>query len=150
MANWEDDDALMTDLESATAQARAVTDRARAAARAAFAWRTIDEELMGLGHDSLHASASVVRGPGALARVVSFQARGFTLELELELEQDRLMGQVVPGGACVVSVLLPDGSARRAEVDASGFFSIEAIGRGPRRFTVEIDGRTQSSPWLVV
>ncbi len=148
MSNWERDDALMADLGLAMAQARAVTDRARAAAQAAFAWRTIDEELMALGHDSLESSGSLVRGPGAQARGVSFEGRGFTLELEFD--GDRLMGQVVPGRACVVLVLAPDGASTRTEVDPSGIFSIEGIGQGPRRFTVEIDGETQASPWLAV
>lgn len=147
MSNWEDDDALMADLAQATAEGRVVTDRAREAARAAFAWRTIDEELMALGHDSLSTTGSLVRA-AATSRVVSFEGRGFSVELEFSGE--KVMGQVLPGRACIVSVLLPDGSSQRVEVDPSGFFAIEGVGRGPRRFSVELDGQTQTSPWIVV
>ena len=60
MSQWTDDDELMSDLGAALADEAAVAPHRREAARAAFAWRTIDHELMTLTHDSSQLAA--VRG----------------------------------------------------------------------------------------
>lgn len=73
MPTWDDDDALMADLGRAIRAREEVPDRARQAARMAFAWRTVDEELMALTHDSALESATLVRGVQAGPRVVAFQ-----------------------------------------------------------------------------
>jgi len=57
----DDDETLLRDLGDAVADSRAVSETARAAARAAFTWRTIDEELLELDHDS-ESAGLLVRG----------------------------------------------------------------------------------------
>ena len=53
----------------------AVPDHRREAARAAFTWRTIDEELLALTHDSLEMADAAVRGIGL------DQSRGQTMDV---------------------------------------------------------------------
>ena len=77
------------------ADSRAVTERARAAARAAFAWRTIDEELLELDHDS-ESAGLLVRGADT-ARVLGFRGREVTLEVELDRRSADRSGDPRPG-----------------------------------------------------
>lgn len=146
----DDDERLLDDLRSALAEVAAVPERARAAARAAFTWRTVDEELMRLVHDSWAATESLVRGPSARgdrgARVVSFEGDGFSLELELS--EGTALGQVVPGRACRVTAEHRDGTSEAVDADEAGYFVLAHQGRGPVRFTVEIADRRHTSPWL--
>ncbi|MEQ6902687.1 hypothetical protein [Nocardioides sp. YIM 152588] len=146
MTRWDDDDELVAALREA--RAGAVTDADREAARAAFAWRTIDEELLQLSHDSALEEAVLVRGDGEDApRVLGFEGADFSLELEVD--GDTLIGQVVPGRRCEVAVVTP-GGATRSSTDASGLFSLAAPDRRPIRITVSDAGRTVSTEWLTL
>jgi hypothetical protein len=146
MSRWDDDDQLMQDLDEALHGA--VSDRARQAARAAFAWRTIDEDLMHLAHDSLVSEELMVRGAAVAPRVVGFLGSDFTLEVEVDA--GTVMGQVVPGRVCQVSVVTPAGAFGSVTTDESGVFSLPAPDRGTVRFTVTCAGTTESTEWLTV
>src|SRR5919112_4603527 len=92
MSSSTDDEALREELARAMAQEAAVPDHRREAARAAFTWRTIDEELLALTHDSLDLADAAVRG--ALdVRTLGFESDG--LSLEIEVDGDRVFGQVI-------------------------------------------------------
>lgn len=147
MPTWDDDDALMADLGRAIRAREEVPDRARQAARMAFAWRTVDEELMALTHDSALGSATLVRGVQAGPRVVAFQLG--ELGLEVELDGAGAIGQVLPGSACVVTVESPQGSAAHLDVDESGFFTLAQLPEAALRIRVELpDGRVATTPWF--
>lgn len=148
MPTWSDDDALMADLGQAVRGQGEVTDRAAEAARAAFAWRTMDEELMALAHDSAVEQGLLVRGVAAAARVVSFEVAD--LSLEVEIDRGDLMGQVLPGQACVITVQAPGAAQRRVEVDESGFFTLPALGPGLVRFLIEAGTRRTTTEWLTL
>ena len=61
----------MAELAAAVEEEAAVSDRRRAAARAAFTWRTVDAELAELLHDSaLDAGAAVRSGSDGPADAV--------------------------------------------------------------------------------
>ena len=143
---FDDDEVLLRDLGDAVADSRAVTDRARAAARSAFAWRTIDEELLDLAHDSESAGV-LVRSVGT-ARVLGFRGRDVTLEVELDRGQ--LTGQVIPGQACRVSVVTPAGDRWEVLSDESGVFMRPLEVSGPVRFVVDVGGRTQGTAWVTL
>ncbi len=130
---YDDDETLLRDLGDAVADSRAVTERARAAARAAFAWRTIDEELLELDHDS-ESAGLLVRGADT-ARVLGFRGREVTLEVEVDRGQ--LTGQVIPGQVCRVSVVTPAGDRWEVLSDESGVFMRPLEVSGPVRFVVE-------------
>ncbi|MGD9959476.1 hypothetical protein [Nocardioides sp.] len=147
MTRWDDDEALMQDLDDALAGA--VSDRARVDARAAFAWRTIDDDLMSLSHDSLTAGELLVRSAAvSTPRVVGFQGTGFSLEIEID--GPTMMGQVIPGLVCQIAVVTSAGEPSIVTTDEAGFFSAAAPAPGPVRFTVTYDGSVQSTEWMTL
>jgi hypothetical protein len=80
--------------------------------------------------------------------VIGFQGTDFTLEIELDA--GNLMGQVVPGRVCRISVLTPAGVQHSVDTDESGFFALPAPDGGPVRFSVTCDDATQSTEWLTL
>jgi hypothetical protein len=146
---WDDlsDDELLAELQAAVAEADLVTDRQREAARAAFTWRTVDEELAELLHDSA-LEMTGVRGADDAPRTLSFASGGLTLEVEID--GDVVMGQVV--GAAASSVLLQRSISddQPLEVDSAGFFRVEGVAAGPVRFVVQAGDWTLTSPWVAI
>jgi hypothetical protein len=150
MNHWANDDDLMRALGDAVSETRAVPDTARTAARAAFSWRTVDGELLALSYDSmLHEDALVRRADGAQVRTASFQGDGVTLEVEID--DGNLLGQLVPGQACRVTLESLDGSVLDAEADESGFFSFPKLATGRSvRFRLETADTAMTTDWLAV
>jgi len=136
----------MEELARAVAQTETVPDHRREAARAAFTWRTIDEELLALTHDSLELADAAVRG--ALdVRTLGFEADG--LSLELEVDGDRVFGQVLDAEVAEVVVESTEAGAHHWPVDSSGVFS-GAVPHGPVRFAVQVGGVLRHTPWIVL
>lgn len=147
------DDELMAELAAAVEEEHAVSDRRRAAARMAFTWRTVDEELAELLHDSALDAGAAVRssGPGGAPRTLTF-VRG-AITLEIEVDGDALLGEVVDDGAegpATVTLQRPDAEDRVAEADASGFFRFDGVGPGPARFVVAREGWSLTTPWATI
>ncbi len=146
---WPDDEALIADLRAALAEPGAVTAEAREAARAALTWRTVDEELMRLTHDSLFADQSLVRSAGtAPPRVLAFQASDFSLEVELDC--GTLTGQLLPGSAAVVELSGGRGPQARVDTDEDGFFTVSGVTGGRVRFHVTMAGQAHTSEWVTL
>lgn len=141
------DHALLDDLTAALAARRDVQAHHREAARAAFTWRTVDEELMELDYDSLDAPTAVRGVVSAQPRALSFTSRGGSLEVEVD--GDRVRGHVVP--AAVVTVVMTNATGERAEAttDEDGMFVLMGTLPGPVRFTVEGDGGG-TTPWVTL
>ncbi len=150
--SWTDDDVLMRELRDAVSADRAVSERSREAAYAAFSWRTVDEELdemLALAHDSSVADAVLVRSATAAEpRLLSFEGGG--LALEVEVVGDDLMGVVVPGRACRVTVRPAEGRAVTVEVDDTGFFSVTGVPTGSVRFEVVVGDTQLATGWLLI
>jgi hypothetical protein len=146
MSSSTDDDKLLAELATAMAQVDAVPDHRREAARAAFAWRTIDAELLALTHDSLQLADAAVRGRLDV-RTLGFESEG--LSLEIEVDGDRVFGQVLDVQVDKVLVESVDGGAQDVSVDASGIFSVVVPG-GQVRFGIRVDGVLRRTPWIVL
>lgn len=159
MTEWNDldkldDDALMALLDEAVKEADAVPDRRREAARAAFTWRSVDDELAELLHDSaLDAGAAVRSGGAAGPRSLAFGRSGLTLEVEVD--GDQLLGEVIATGAAAdaeglasVTLQRPDTPDVTTTVDAAGFFRFAGVGTGAVRFVVERGGWSLTTPWV--
>ena len=150
MSSSTDDEGLMEELARAMAQVTEVPDHRREAARAAYSWRTIDEELLALTHDSLELADAAVRGDVAV-RTLGFESEGWSLQVEFE--NDLVFGQVLSAGDAgtvetVVVESVQDGTST-SPVDASGVFSVVAP-VGPVRFAVSVDGELRRTPWVVL
>jgi len=146
MSYSTDDEGLMAELARAVDEVEAVPDHRRNAARAAFTWRTIDEELLALTHDSLDMADAAVRG--ALdVRTLGFESDG--MSLEIEVDGDRVFGQVLDTEVDEVVVESVEQGSSTSPVDASGVFSA-VVPAGPVRFGVRVGGALRHTPWIVL
>ncbi len=146
MSSSTDDEGLMEELARAMAEVEAVPDHRREAARAAFTWRTIDEELLALTHDSLELADAAVRGELDV-RTLGFQSDG--LSLEIEVDGDRVVGQVLDGQVDEVVVESVEDGSHTIPVDSSGIFSM-VVPAGSVRFGVRVEGVLRRTPWVVL
>jgi hypothetical protein len=118
---------LLAELRNVLDKADPVPDAVIAAAKASFAWRTIDAELAELTADSFETMAAGVRAT-APARLLTFEAPGAEIEVEIaETGQTRrLTGQLVPPGAASIAVRWATGSVETS-ADEMGRFTVEAV-----------------------
>jgi hypothetical protein len=136
----------MEELAQAMAQVTEVPDHRREAARGAFAWRTIDEELLALTHDSLELADAAVRGT-LTVRTLGFESDG--LSLEIEVDGNRVIGQVLDAEVDEIEVESVGDGLQTSRVDASGVFSV-VVPTGPVRFGILVDGVLRRTPWIVL
>ena len=143
------DDPLLPELAEAQSAARAVPETMRAAALAAFSWRTVDEEpeLLVLAHDS-----ALVTGAGDLRaaspdgqRELTF--RGGALCVEIEVGAD-VMGHLVPPQLGRVTLAGTREVLAEADADALGCFRLPRPERGPVRLVCRTDGAAVTTGWL--
>ena len=124
-----------------------------AAARDAFSWRTIDEELAELTRDSADEEAgALVRGPGG-ARQLSFESPRVEIELEVVATGDRerrLEGQLLPPGAATVAVERPGEAGVSVQADDLGRFVLENLRAGVVRLHVVLSGAQIAIPWTTI
>jgi hypothetical protein len=146
MSSSTDDEGLMEELARAMAEVEAVPDHRREAARAAFTWRTIDEELLALTHDSLELADAAVRGVLDV-RTLGFESDG--LSLEIEVDGDRVFGQVLDAEVDEVVVESVENGSHHIPVDSSGIFSV-IVPTGSVRFGVRVEGVLRRTPWIVL
>lgn len=145
------DDALLAELGSAFRTIDPVPSAILEIAHAALAWRDPEAALAQLIADSLTAATQVraARAPGP--RLLTFEADGLTVEVEVAEDGDsrRLLGQLVPPSRAEVVVLWADGEAR-AQADDIGRFSVRNIPAGPMRLScVRTTGRVVTS-WVTI
>jgi hypothetical protein len=146
------DDDLMLELKQALAAEPLAPDHVMEAAKAAFEWRGVDEELelLSLSYDSSKADLAGVRGPAATApRTVVFDGEGVTIELELGTEV--LMGQVVPPDYQRIILECADGRVDEADTDDIGVFLLRRPTGGPIRLRCH-QGRSLGvvTEWMLI
>jgi hypothetical protein len=98
-----------------------------AAARRAFAWRTVDADLdlAELRYDSSIDGAALVRGPGSGSpRTLVF--RGERLGVEIELTGAGIEGQLIPPEPGQVRLLTATGAPVTTTADGAGCFAFPA------------------------
>lgn len=130
----ERDDALLGLLGKALQTADPVPDHVVAAARGAFTWRTIDDELAALVFDSALESSGV--RSEHTARQLTFR-RGET-EIEVMVVDDdsrRVVGQLVPPQSVAVHLTSND-RVDEQRSDRLGRFTFDAVPDGPVRLSV--------------
>jgi hypothetical protein len=121
------------------------------AARAAYAWRTIDAELAELTADSAMAEAGV-RSSSA-PRLLTFEGPG--VEVEVEVAENgptrRLSGQLVPIGPAQITVRWADGTTQAA-ADDLGRFAVDGIPAGKVSLLVLRAGAVQPivTSWISI
>jgi hypothetical protein len=129
------DDDLLELVGRALRGADPVPDRVLEGARAAWTWRTIDQELAELVFDSA-AELTGVRSED-IARQLTFRAPGMEIEVMVVDEASRrVVGQLVPPGTFTVQLQTSDDVLREETADRLGRFSFDAVPPGPVRLAV--------------
>lgn len=140
------DDAL---LEEELRQAAAILDAVPAGllqlAVEAYALHDLDARIAELTFDSL-VDAIPVRGATDVPRMLTFQAGGLTVDVEVT--KDGLMGQVLPPQPAGIEVL--NGPRRTAALTADelGRFTGQAPTSGPFALRLSTGGETVVTEWL--
>ena len=105
---WGDEE-LLAALRQAFAARRAVPPEFVQAGQDAFAWLDIDAELAQLTYDSTRRTEDAVptRAPEEAAiRVLTFTSAEAGLQIELEVQEDALAGQILPMQSAAIELSL--------------------------------------------
>jgi len=134
------DDALVDELRRVRALADPVPAAWRRAALASLAWQDIDAEPAALAYDSLSGRDPRLAGgqPGTQAvRELRYAAGAAGLSLEVDLNADRLrvVGEVSPAAAVEVVAVWPEGR-QATTADDRGAFRFDDLPRRPVCFVV--------------
>lgn len=141
------DESTLAELKEALSSSRPVPERMRTAARAAFSWRGVDDELelLVLAHDSaLDADADVRDAVPTGPRTLMFE--GDELCVEIEVGSD-VIGQLVPPQQGRVTLVTAHGFRAQAEADGMGCFRLPRPERGPVRLTCRTDRAASTTEW---
>lgn len=155
------DEQLMTWLREAVADAAPLLDDVVRQGRGVYPWRTIDEDLAraALIDDTEWARCAQLRaGPvdDALPRTVVFEAPPDTsqaeprLSVEVEIEADRLLGQLLPTATGQVRLEGPDGAVIFGDIDEFGFFVLDRPATGPVRLRCRTKIGTLLTDWFAL
>lgn len=150
MQHWDSDELLLEDLRAALTEAASVPPGFLEAGRAAFAWRTIDAELLLLtSYDSILDNELAGRARAVLtARQLVFDADGVSLQVEVTAAG--IAGQLMPPNQAVVALLTPGGPTEETTADEFGSFLLGPPPPGPMRLRCTIDGTTVQTDWICV
>ena len=141
------DDQLMAKLQAALQAGLPNPPDVTATAEMTFAWRTIDADLAALSYDSSMEELTVRSGGNV--RTLSFELDGdVRIDLRIDAERTRIIGQVEPAGEGVAELIHRDG-VEVAEVDDFGVFVFEAIAAGPVSVRVKVGDRSVRTEWFL-
>ncbi len=148
------DDALLDALRGLAQQEDPVPGEVVLAARSAFAYRRLDAELAELVRDTSDEVKELlaVRSPVAYARLLTFEASGTIIEVEVDAHagQLRLLGQLVPAQPAAVEVRHTGGTLA-VTADEVGRFRAVGIGPGPLSLRCRLaGGQTVETSWVTV
>lgn len=142
--------------EVARTHAQVIPAQSVAAARAAFTWRTVDDELARLGYDSALESAELAGVRGTGPRLLTFEAPGVAIDLELSSGATgaQLQGQAT-GNVARLEIQRPDGAGNQpVEIDDTGSFRIRDIDPGVIRLRCLLGNggaaRIVSTEWVAI
>lgn len=142
----EDHSGLPDDLFAVVATADPVPYDTLRSIRACFTRRTLDAELAELVYDSVLDEPVGVRS-GSGSRQLSFQGARLAVEMEVQPERSRVVGQVVPAQPSQVEVRHAAGSYV-LHTDKVGRFVADDVPRGPVSF--RCTGETGDHPFVAV
>ena len=130
--DW-DDERLLVALGEAIRARQAVPPWFVETGKNAFAWHNIDAELAQLTYDS---STDLERTAAVRSETASIRALTFTsahLSVELEVNEDCLLGQILPPRATALEIHTKAGTITTVTVDEIGCFTVDPIPASPFR-----------------
>ena len=143
---WSDDE-LLQELRVALLE-EPVDESVISAARAAFTWRTVDDELELLYLDAgagLTAGAPV-RGSGQ--GMLSFH--GERLSVEVEIDEAGITGLLTPPQPAQVTLVTADGAQATTRADEVGCFTFPPPAHGPLRIECRLDADRFITEWVTI
>ena len=140
------DDDLLDELRAVVNTTDPVPDRLVDSAKAAFSWRTIDEELAQLQFDSLADSEVLVRSADTAVHLAFATSKA---GINVEIGDDALTGQVVPP-AIAVRILMQSGEQIEVPCDELGQFTIARPTSGPIRLIAVFDDGDVMTEWFTL
>jgi hypothetical protein len=151
-----EDDRLLEALGEALRALDAVPPEVVTAAKEAFTWRTIDDELLALSLDSLTDDQLLAGVRGRGPRSLTFEDPDVAIEIEVvdQGQQRTITGQATAEG--LRAVQLHAGAQQEpidVQVDELGRFHASDVPAGPLRIRVLLDGdppRTVATEWVTV
>ena len=128
-----DDEQLLAALREALDADEAVPPEFIELGKNAFAWLNIDAELAQLTYDSRHEpdAALSLRAEAASIRALTFTSAHLTIELEVS--EDSVLGQVIPGQSGTIDIEGREGTTATIEADQVGCFLIRPVPDSPFR-----------------
>ena len=128
--NWfTSDEELLTELRRALQEDQPVPQKVINAAKAVYAWRTVDAELAALAYDSAVQEDFAVRSESASVRTLTFESG--SLVVELGVAENALVGQLAPPQSYELVLRCPGRAPEPVPVDQLGCFRIEPLPEGP-------------------
>ena len=112
----------------------------------AFAWRTIDAELMELSYDSVLDTAGV--RDASARRTLEFTVGD--ISILVEIEDGSVRGQLSPGDVASVVRLIGINDSSTAQIEASGAFVFPGVTAGSYRLELTTDAGSISSAAFAV
>ena len=146
---WTDDE-LLHELAAALRE-EPVDDSIIYAAQGAFAWRTVDADLILLELDSgaTAVAGAPVRDEGSAApRTLAFH--GGQLSLEIEIDEAGIVGQLTPPRPGRVTLLTAAGPGASTQTDEVGCFAFPSPVSGPIRLDCRVDDDHFVTQWVTV
>jgi hypothetical protein len=142
---WTDDD-LLQELGAALREPPVDPD-ITAAAYAAFGWRNADAELelMILVAEAQPEPSGGVRSGKGAPRTLTF--RGDRISVEVEVDEDGIVGQLIPPRPGQVTLVTASGAVAAAQADEVGCFTLPAPPPGPLRLDCQLDGERFVTEW---
>jgi hypothetical protein len=142
------DDDLLAALRGALTAEPAVSDRVSLAAKASFAWRSVDQdlELLLLVEDSAQQRTAGVRSAsGSDLRLLEFHST--ELNLELEVSPGFVMGQLIPMQSGHITLSTAEGTFAETDADGTGSFRLPRPVSGPVRMVCQTDSAQLATEW---
>ena len=127
------------------------TKASSARRQGAFAWRTVDADLILLELDSVPPRLLVpqVRAGGSAApRTLAFH--GEQLSVEIEIDEAGIVGQLTPPRPGRVTLLTTAGPEASTQADEVGCFAFPPPPSGPMRLDCRVDDDHFVTQWVTV
>lgn len=151
MPDTWDDEQLWALLKESVRAHRAVPPEFVEAGKNAYAWHNIDAELARLTYDSTQDRDST---PSMRSETASIRSLTFTsahLTIELEVNEDSLLGQAIPAQEGTIEVQTRAGVIATIPVDEVGCFPIRPIPASPFRLHCRTsDGSDVLTGWITL
>lgn len=145
-----EDEGLLARLRDGLAESDTVPSDVTSFAKAAFSWRTIDAELAELDYDSVDEDLPAGVRSSSTARMISFQAGQWMLDVEFDETAGRLLGHISPQDEYTIE-LHSSGALFTVQSDELGRFEANGVSSGPLSLVLRFsDGTVIKTQWVVL